>query len=188
MKKLARFTALLLAGMMLLTMLTACGGGGQTPDPYEKKITDIEDALRGLAAETLGKTFSGNEMLRAAAKSTGEERISATGTVDGAYGRIADLDDQLSEGYKAYYRVLCRTDGEKKAESMTNEQLEEFLTGAEDPNERESLKGYLETQFKATFGGHEDVKASIKDLEVGAVRKENGTIYFVMAYIIKNPA
>ena len=188
MKKLARFTALLLAGMMLLTMLTACGGGGQTPDPYEKQITEAEDALRGLAAETLGKNFSGSGMLRAAAKDMGEEYINADGTVESTHGKITELDEQLGEKYMAGYRVLCRMDDDKNAMGLTNRELDGFLADAADPDAKEGLKGYLESQFKATFGGHEEVKASIMDLEVGAVRKENGSIYFVMAYIIKNPA
>ena len=69
MKMFKRFAAALLAGVMVLAMLTACGGGGNTPnDPNDPGNPDfeakVEQAYMKKLNETFGTTFENDDAIK----------------------------------------------------------------------------------------------------------------------------
>ena len=69
MKMFKRFAAALLAGVMVLAMLTACGGGGSTPnnpnDPGNPEFeANVEQAYMAKLNETFGTTFENNDAIK----------------------------------------------------------------------------------------------------------------------------
>ena len=69
MKMFKRFAAALLAGVMVRAMLTACGGGGNTPnDPNDPGNPDfeakVEQAYMKKLNETFGTTFENDDAIK----------------------------------------------------------------------------------------------------------------------------
>ena len=63
MKKMKRLVAVLLAGIMALAMLTACGGTPSTPDSSEFE-TKVEQAYMEELNKTFGKNFNNDDAIK----------------------------------------------------------------------------------------------------------------------------
>lgn len=83
MKKMKRLVAVLLAGIMALAMLTACGGTPSTPgsSEFEKKV---EQAYMAKLNETFGVNFNNDDAIKKLAVDYLQE-VSGTETLNKDY-------------------------------------------------------------------------------------------------------
>lgn len=64
MKKIKRFAAVLLAGIMVLALLTACGGSGSDNPEFD---AEVESAYQKALNKTFGTSFENDDAIRALA-------------------------------------------------------------------------------------------------------------------------
>lgn len=80
MKNLKKFVALLLAGVMAMVMLTACGGGGNTGNMKEDTTTEAE-VLSKYSTSTV--TAKNDRALKAEAEKFLNEKLDVSGSIFG---------------------------------------------------------------------------------------------------------
>lgn len=178
MKLYKRFAAALLAGIMALALLTACGG---TPpqSPEEQKNADTacniwQDKVCGAVKKNLPR----NAQLRKAAQERGEE-LAAKGELitNGAYwGRLRDV--QVPAGMEADFMVLT-WDKQNAAAYDLDELLNDNLSSdwALDAIQkvRKMMLHVLVTEERLE---------KVEQADVAAIKNKDGTYSFVLGYII----
>lgn len=159
MKKMKRLVAVLLAGIMALAMLTACGGGSSTPtsdvDKAEALYMDAYNAA-------LGTDYKNDAELKNQAKQFLEENLNADGTLK-SDGKMTDTK---SDGNSVYTVVtILAQQGSKNAPyGITSEELANMLAN----------KDKVIVNVDAT------TKKTATNLAVGAV-KRGDNIYVAIA-------
>lgn len=167
MKNLKKFVALLLAGVMAMVMLTACGGGGNTGNMKEDK--DAE-------AEILSKY--------------------STGTVDAKNDRAlkAEAEKFLDEKLNASvgigdYRFVF--DSEVKGKNDKNQKYLTVLVAAKFTYKDTLLGAILdEISKKINTDANVDIKQNGTWTDIGVVVKTNPDTkqsYMAIAFKVKNP-
>ena len=135
MKKFKKFVALLLAGVMAMALLTACGGGSGSKS-FE---TQVEDAVFAVYSKAFNVSKNDSEMKSLAEKSLGYVRdgkfyasdmkncLKVEGTTVSFAMPIPAGD---SAGSDLYYNVMEITPellGQLKAEDLSNLQMDDLL-------------------------------------------------------------
>ena len=146
MKKMKRLVAVLLAGIMALAMLTACGGGSFTP------TSDVEkaEALYMDAFNTaLGTNYENDADLEKLAKQVLDDSLNEDGTLKNGKGMIFSEDAGNS-----VYRVVTIL------AQQGNKKVPYGITSAELTNKDKVIVNVDQTTKKVTTG-----------LAVGAVKK-----------------
>ena len=147
MKKMKRLVAVLLAGVMVLAMLTACGCGSSTPTIDAEKVEalymDIYNAALGADAD-----YENNAELKKQAKQVLTDSLDEEGTLKNGKGMIFS-----EEAGNSVYRVvtILAQQGNKKPYGITSEEL---------ANKDKVIVNVDQTTKKVTTG-----------LAVGAVKK-----------------
>lgn len=159
MKKMKRLVAVLLAGVMVLAMLTACGGGSFTP------TSDVEkaEALYMDAYNTaLGADYKNDAELKNQAKQFLEENLNADGTlkIDGK------MTVTKKDGNSVYtvVTILAQQGSKNVPYGITSEELANMLAN----------KDKVIVNVDAT------TKKTATNLAVGAVKKGD-KIYVAIA-------
>lgn len=178
MKKLAKLTSLLLAGIMALAMLTACGSTPpQTPEEQQK--ADVAcDIWQDKVCGAVNKNLPRNAQLRKAAQDMGEE-LAATGDLitNGVYwGRLQDV--QVPAGMEADFMVL--TWDKQNAAAYD---LDELLNDARNPDWALGAIQKVRTMMRHVLVTEERL-AKIEEADVAAIKNKDGTYSFVLGYII----
>lgn len=146
MKKLTKLTSLLLAGIMALAMLTACGGGSFTP------TSDVEkaEALYMDAFNTaLGTNYENDADLEKLAKQVLDDSLDEDGNLKNGKGMIFS-EDAGSSVYRVV-TILAQQGNKKVPYGITSEEL---------ANKDKVIVNVDDTTKKVTTG-----------LAVGAVKK-----------------
>ena len=118
MKKMKRLVAVLLAGIMALAMLTACGGGSSTPtsdvDKAEALYMDAYNAA-------LGTDYKNDAELKKLAKTVLDENLNE----DGALKSDGKMTDTKSDGNSVYtvVTILAQQGNKKVPYGITSEEL-----------------------------------------------------------------
>lgn len=176
MKLYKRFAAALLAGIMVLALLTACGGTPQSPEE-QKKVDAACTIWQDKARAAVNKNLPRNAQLRKAAQEMGEE-LAAKGELitNGAYwGR---LEMQVPAGKKANFMVLTwdkKTPVTYKLDKLLDDAG--YVAWAEDAARkmRDMMRYVLVTEERL---------AKIEEADVAAIKNKDGTYSFVLGYII----
>ena len=146
MKKMKRLVAVLLAGVMVLAMLTACGGGSFTP------TSDVEkaEALYMDAFNTaLGTNYENDADLEKLAKQVLDDSLDEDGNLKNGKGMIFS-EDAGSSVYRVV-TILAQQGNKKVPYGITSEEL---------ANKNKVIVNVDDTTKKVTTG-----------LAVGAVKK-----------------
>ena len=146
MKKMKRFVAVLLAGIMALAILTACGGGSFTP------TSDVEkaEALYMDAFNTaLGTNYENDADLEKLAKQVLDDSLNEDGTLKNGKGMIFS-EDAGNSVYRVV-TILAQQGNKKVPYGITSEEL---------ANKDKVIVNVDQTTKKVTTG-----------LAVGAVKK-----------------
>lgn len=146
MKKMKRLVAVLLAGVMVLAMLTACGGGSFTP------TSDVEkaEALYMDAFNTaLGTNYENDADLEKLAKQVLDDSLNEDGTLKNGKGMISS-EDAGNSVYRVV-TILAQQGNKKVPYGITSEEL---------ANKDKVIVNVDQTTKKVTTG-----------LAVGAVKK-----------------
>lgn len=178
MKLYKRFAAALLAGIMVLALLTACGSTPpQTPEEQQK--ADVAcDIWQDKVCGAVNKNLPRNEQLRRAAQERGEE-LAATGDLitNGVYwGRLQDV--QVPAGMEADFMVL--TWDKQNAAAYD---LDELLNDARNPDWALGAIQKVRTMMRHVLVTEERL-AKIEQADVAAIKNKDGTYSFVLGYII----
>ena len=176
MKLYKRFAAALLAGIMALAMLTACGGGGGLTE--QQKAAIACDIWQDKVCGAVNKNLPRNEQLRKAAQEMGEE-LAATGELitNGVYwGRLQDVP--VPAGMEADFMVLTwdkKTPVTYKLDKLLDDAR--YVEWAEDAARkmRDMMLHVLVTEERL---------AKIEQADVAAIKNKDGTYSFVLGYII----
>ena len=159
MKMFKRFAAALLAGVMVLAMLTACGGGSSTPtsdvDKAEALYMDAYNAA-------LGTDYKNDAELKKLAKTVLDENLNADGTLK-SDGKMTDTK---SDGNSVYtvVTILAQQGSKSVPYGITSEELANMLAN----------KDKVIVNVDAT------TKKTATNLAVGAV-KRGDNIYVAIA-------
>ena len=165
MKMLKKMAALLLAGVMAMALLTACGDD----TPVKSAAEQAEDAILAAVNVSLGSKFENNADLQKAARNAVATYVDENGLVeaDNWVGYIDEKEDS------AYVILPAGTSGNKiVALGLTSEQV----ASMKDPA---FTQAFVES-FKAQLGSDFDYN-SIKAMGVGAVTKKDGKTYIAFA-------
>ncbi len=154
MKKMKRLVAVLLAGIMALAMLTACGGGSFTP------TSDVEkaEALYMDAFNTaLGTNYENDADLEKLAKQVLDDSLNEDGTLKNGKGMIFS-EDAGNSVYRVV-TILAQQGNKKVPYGITSEELADTPAN-KDKAIAEARKNVNDTTKNITTG-----------LAVGAVKK-----------------
>lgn len=146
MKKMKRLVAVLLAGVMVLAMLTACGGGSFTP------TSDVEkaEALYMDAFNTaLGTNYENDADLEKLAKQVLDDSLNEDGTLKNGKGMI--FSEAAGNSVYRVVTILAQQGNKKVPYGITSEEL---------ANKDKVIVNVEQTTKKVTTG-----------LAVGAVKK-----------------
>lgn len=163
MKKMKRLVAVLLAGIMVLAMLTACGGGSSTPtsdvDKAEALYMDAYNAA-------LGTDYKNDAELKKLAKTVLDENLNE----DGNLKSDGKMTDTKSDGNSVYtvVTILAQQGSKIVPYGITSEELANMLAN----------KDKVIVNVDAT------TKKTATNLAVGAVKK--GDKIYVAIAMTKN--
>lgn len=177
MKKLAKLTSLLLAGIMVLALLTACGG---TPpqSPEEQQKADVAcDIWQDKVCGAVNKVLPRNEQLRRAAQERGEE-LAATGDLITGDIYWGGLEMEVPAGKTAAFMVLT---WDKK--TPVTYKLDKLLDDARNPDWALGAIQKVRTMMRHVLVTEERL-AKIEEADVAAIKNKDGTYSFVLGYII----
>lgn len=179
MKLYKRFAAALLAGIMVLALLTACGSTPPQSPEEQEKIEYACEIWRDKVRTAVNKNLPSNAQLRKAAQEMGEE-LAAKGelvTTDGTYwGRLRDV--QVPAGMEAAFMVL--TWDKQNAAAYD---LDKLLDDAGDPVWAEDAVQKVRKMMRLVLATEERF-AKIEQADVAAIKNKDGTYSFVLGYII----
>jgi len=165
MKMLKKMAALLLAGVMALALLTACGDEA----PAKSTAEQAEDAMTIAINQSMGTDFKNDESLKNAARKMIADNVGEDGKVEKFYDQI--------EGGACILLFTPTADG-IAAIGFTNEQV----AAMKDPA---FTKAFVEAFRKASNMEDDDVKR-IKAFGVGAVTKGDKTYVAVAVTAIQD--
>ena len=156
MKMLKKMAALLLAGVMAMALLTACGDEA----PAKSTAEQAEDAMTIAINQSMGTDFKNDESLKNVARKMIADNV-------GEDGQVVKYYTQIENG--ACILLFAPTADNKgiAAIGLTNEQV----ASMKDPA---FTKAFVEAFRKSTNMKEDDVK-KIKALGVGAVTKGDKT-------------
>ena len=146
MKKMKRLVAVLLAGVMVLAMLTACGGGSSTPtsdvDKAEALYMDAYNAA-------LGTDYKNDAELKKLAKTVLDENLNEKGALNS--GKEMTVTKKDGNSVYTVVTILAQQGNKKVPYGITSEEL---------ANKDKVIVNVEQTTKKVTTG-----------LAVGAVKK-----------------
>lgn len=177
MKLYKRIAAALLAGIMVLALLTACSSTPPQSPEEQKKIDFACEIWQNYVRGTVQKDLPRNAQLRKAAQERGEE-LAPKGELitNGTYW--GGLDMEVPAGKTAAFMVLT---WDKKTAAAYD--LDKLLHDVGDPvwgqdatqKVREMMLGVLATEERLE---------KIEEADVAALKNKDGTYSFVLGYII----
>ena len=177
MKLYKRIAAALLAGIMVLALLTACSSTPPQSPEEQKKIDFACEIWQNYVRGTVQKDLPRNAQLRKAAQERGEE-LAPKGELitNGTYW--GGLDMEVPAGKTAAFMVLT---WDKKTAAAYD--LDKLLHDVGDPvwgqdatqKVREMMLGVLATEERLE---------KIEEADVAAIKNKDGTYSFVLGYII----
>lgn len=178
MKLYKRFAAALLAGIMALALLTACGSTPPQSPEEQKKVEEACEIWQDKASGAVNKVLPRNAQLRRAAQEMGKE-LAAKGELitNGVYwGRLQDV--QVPAGMEADFMVLT-WDKQNAAAYDLDELLNDNLSSdwALDAIQkvRKMMRHVLVTEERLE---------KVEQADVAAIKNKDGTYSFVLGYII----
>ena len=165
MKKMKRLVAVLLAGIMALAMLTACGGGSSTPtsdvDKAEALYMDIYNAALGTDAD-----YENDAELKTQAKQFLEKSLDEDGNLKSGEKMTSNKYETLS--VRTTFMILAQTGNENVPYGITSKELALV-------NKDEAI-----AEVRNNFGKMGVTKETTTRLAVGAVKKGD-KIYVAIA-------
>lgn len=173
MKMLKKMAALLLAGVMAMALLTACGDEA----PAKSAAEQAEDAMILTMNQVIGTEFKNDEAMKNVARKAITDKVGEDGKV--VNGGIFGVDQ---ENKNVMWVIYPDVDHEGNALGLTAEQVAQL----KDPKFAQDLA----QDMVATFGGKDKLEAMKKTIEVmgvGAVTK-NGKTYIAIAVTFKATA
>lgn len=177
MKLYKRFAAALLAGIMALALLTACGSTPPQSPEEQKKVEEACEIWQDKASGAVNKVLPRNAQLRKAAQEMGKE-LAATGELitNGVYwGRLRDV--QVPDGMEADFMVL--TWDKQNAAAYD---LDRLLDDAQ--KSEWALDAIQKMREMMLFVCLEERLATIEQADIAAIKNKDGTYSFVLGYII----
>ena len=194
MKMFKRLAAALLAGVMALAMLTACGGGGGGGVDARTDAQKAEDAYVAIYSGLFGKELTNNSALQADAKAFLDDALDENGNLKSG----KDTVDTTG-------MIMIQTDDNDAPLGLTEADLKELQdTGklkAEAAKVQAALKKELADVIKEQYPSASDkeinaavdatydvVVSQVEAIGVGAVTKENGKTYVAIAVKLANAA
>lgn len=171
MKMLKKMAALLLAGVMAMALLTACGDEA----PAKSAAEQAEDAMFIAFNQAIGTEFKNDEAMKNVARKAITDNVGEDGKV--VNGKIFGADQEKNMMWVIYPDV----DHEGTALGITAEQVAQL----KDPKFAQDLAQDMVNTFgKDTL---EAMKKTIEVMGVGAVTK-NGKTYIAIAVTFKATA
>ena len=159
MKKMKRLVAVLLAGVMVLAMLTACGGGSSTPtsdvDKAEALYMDAYNAA-------LGTDYKNDAELKKLAKTVLDENLNEKGALNS--GKEMTVTKKDGNSVYTVVTILAQQESKNVPYGITSEELANMLAN----------KDKVIVNVDAT------TKKTATNLAVGAVKKGD-KIYVAIA-------
>ena len=177
MKLYKRFAAALLAGIMVLALLTACSSTPPQSPEEQEKIDFACTFWQDEACRAVERQLPRNAQLRKAAQDMGEE-LAPKGELitNGVYwGR---LDMEVPAGKEAAFMVLT---WDKKTAAAYD--LDKLLDDAGDPVWAEDAVQKVRKMMRLVLATEERF-AKIEQADVAAIKNKDGTYSFVLGYII----
>lgn len=192
MKMFKRFAAALLAGVMVLAMLTACGGNGGGGVDTRTNEQKAEDAYLAVYSGLFGKEYSNNSALQAEAKAFVDDALDENGNLKSG----KDVTDKTG-------MIVMMTDESGKPLAITETDLAKLQDAsavkAEGEKAQKALKAALVKELKEEYPTASDddiaklvdtvydmMVKQVEAIGVGAVTKENGKIYAAVAVKMAN--
>lgn len=177
MKLYKRFAAALLAGIMVLALLTACSSTPPQSPEEQEKIDFACSFWQDEACRAVERQLPRNAQLRKATQDMGEE-LAPKGELitNGVYwGR---LDMEVPAGKEAAFMVLT---WDKKTAAAYD--LDKLLDDAGDPVWAEDAVQKVRKMMRLVLATEERF-AKIEQADVAAIKNKDGTYSFVLGYII----
>lgn len=178
MKLYKRFAAVLLAGIMVLALFTACGSTPPQNPEEQKKIDTACMIWLDKVWRVVDRELPWNPQLRKAAQERGEE-LAATGELitNGVYW--GGLDMEVPAGKTAAFMVLTwdkKTPVTYKLDKLL-EDAGDGSTWAKDATQkmREMMLHVLVTEERLE---------KVEQADIAAIKNKDGTYSFVLGYII----
>lgn len=178
MKLYKRFAAALLAGIMALALLTACGSTPPQSPEEQKKIDKACMIWLDKACRVVDRELPWNTQLRRAAQDMGKE-LAAKGELitNGVYwGRLQDVP--VPAGMEADFMVLTWDKQNAAAydlDKLLDDAHHDAWAGDATQKMREMMRHVLVTEERL---------AKIEQADVAAIKNKDGTYSFVLGYII----
>ena len=159
MKKMKRLVAVLLAGIMVLAMLTACGGGSSTPT---SDVDKAEALYMDAYNDALGTDYKNDAELKKLAKTVLDENLNEKGALNSG----KEMTVTKNDGNSVYtvVTILAQQGSKKVPYGITSEELANMLAN----------KDKVIVNVDAT------TKKTATNLAVGAVKKGD-KIYVAIA-------
>lgn len=177
MKKLAKLTSLLLAGIMVLALFTACGSTPPQNPEEQKKVEEACDIWQDKVCGAVNKNLPRNEQLRRAAQERGEE-LAATGDLITGDLYWGGLEMEVPAGKTAAFMVL--TWDKQNAAAYD---LDELLDDAEDPDWAKDAYRKVYEMMRYVLVTEERLE-KVEQADIAAIKNKDGTYSFVLGYII----
>ena len=177
MKLYKRFAAVLLAGIMALALLTACGSTPPQNPEEQKKVEEACDIWLDKACRVVDRELPRNAQLRKAAQERGEE-LAAKGELitNGVYW--GGLDMEVPAGMEADFMVLT-WDKQNAAAYDLDKLLDDAHHDAWAGDATQKVRKMMLHVLIA-----EERLAKIEQADVAAIKNKDGTYSFVLGYII----
>ena len=165
MKKMKRLVAVLLAGIMALAMLTACGGGGGGSAMPTDDVEKAEVLYMDIYNAVLNSNYTNDADLKAKAKQVLDESLNEDGTLKAGKEMTVTLpSDNLF--VSTAITILAQPGSQNIPYGQTSEQLTTAYN-----NRDEAL-----AEVRKNVGTSADtLKAAITHFAVGAVKKGDKT-------------
>lgn len=178
MKLYKRFVAALLAGIMVLALLTACSSTPPQSPEEQKKVEDACKIWQNYVCGTVQKDLPRNPQLRKAAQEMGEE-LAATGELitNGVYwGRLKDV--QVPAGKEAAFMVLTWD-----KQTAAAYKLDKLLDDVWNPVWAEDATQKVREMMLHVLVKEERLE-KVEQADVAAIKNKDDTYSFVLGYII----
>lgn len=178
MKLYKRFAAALLAGIMVLALLTACSSTPPQSPEEQKKVEDACKIWQNYVCGTVQKELLRNPQLRKAAQEMGEALAKKGELItNGVYwGGLRDVD--VPAGKEAAFMVLTwdkKTAAAYDLDKLLNDVWNPVWAQDATQKVREMMLQVLAT---------EDRLEKVEQADVAAIKNKDGTYSFVLGYII----
>lgn len=175
MKMFKRFAAALLAGVMVLAMLTACGGNGDAVAKTDEQ--KMEDAYLVIANGMFGTDLQNNASLQTSAKNYLDANLENDGTLKEGKSFFAPLSTNPDKDGNISF-VMIMVDNTGNPLGLTSEELAQF----DDSDAVNAAIAQTRAQVKATMiqsGASEAqadavlaaMKDAVKAIGVGSLKK-----------------